>query len=405
MIDAIIIGAGASGLVTAIVSARRGKRVLLLEKNSKVGKKLLATGNGKCNITNQRPILQRYYSKNPKFIAQVFDGYSYQTIKQFFKSIGLELIESKEGKVFPMSLQASSVVELLVAECEELGVQTICKTEVTKIVSTKDGYRVVHTLGVENSKSLVIATGNISAPQLGGVDSGLTFAKKMGHRVVKPFPSLVQLTSPMKNLKDIAGVKIYSRVTLRLKNGKRVEKRGDVLFTSYGISGLAILDISRFVMQELLDNSNIILEIDLMPKMSQEQLYSILKKSLVKKSSKPLDIWLQGFINKKLIRPILKSLKLEEKTVGWLLLNIKNLEKIVDKIKLFKFEINGSRGYNGAEVATGGVDTREINSKTMESKKYKNLYFTGEVVDVDGDRGGFNLHFAWVSGLRAGEAL
>lgn len=375
MIDAIIIGAGASGLVTAIVSARRGKRVLLLEKNSKVGKKLLATGNGKCNITNQRPILQRYYSKNPKFIAQVFDGYSYQTIKQFFKSIGLELIESKEGKVFPMSLQASSVVELLVAECEELGVQTICKTEVTKIVSTKDGYRVVHTLGVENSKSLVIATGNISAPQLGGVDSGLTFAKKMGHRVVKPFPSLVQLTSPMKNLKDIAGVKIYSRVTLRLKNGKRVEKRGDVLFTSYGISGLAILDISRFVMQELLDNSNIILEIDLMPKMSQEQLYSILKKSLVKKSSKPLDIWLQGFINKKLIRPILKSLKLEEKTVGWLLLNIKNLEKIVDKIKLFKFEINGSRGYNGAEVATGGVDTREINSKTMESKKYKNLYF------------------------------
>ncbi len=403
--DVVIIGAGASGLVTAIVSARQGKKVLVLEKNSKIGKKLLATGNGKCNITNQRPTLERYYSKNPKFIAQVFDGYNYQMVKQFFKSIGLELIEAKEGKVFPMSLQASSVVELLVAECEQLGVKIISKTEVTDIYKLNNGYKIIHTFGVEKVNSLVIATGHISAPQLGGVDSGLSFAKKMGHRVIKSFPTLVQLISPMKNLKEMAGVKVESKVTLRLKNGKRVEKRGDVLFTSYGISGLAILDISRFVMEELLSNKKVILEIDLMPKMSREQLFSLMKKSLVKKSSKPLEIWLQGFINKKLISPILKSLKLEDETVGWLLSNIKYLEKIVDKIKLFNFEINGSRGYKGAEVATGGVDTREINPNTMESKKYKNLYFTGEVVDVDGDRGGFNLHFAWVSGLRAGEAL
>ena len=405
MFDVIVVGAGASGMVTAIVSARRGKKVLLFEKNNKVGKKLLATGNGKCNITNQRPTLERFYSQNPKFIAQIFEGYNYQSIKQFFKSIGLELIEAKEGKVFPMSLQASSVVELLHAECEQLGVKILLETEVKSIKRTEHGYRVTHSKGAEQVNSIVLATGHLSAPQLGGVDTGISFAQKLGHRVIKSFPTLVQLTSPIKNLERIAGVKVESRVSLKRKNKIEVQKQGDVLFTSYGISGLAILDISRFVMEELIHTPTVILEIDLMPKMSREQLFSMMKKSLVKKSSKPLELWMQGFINKKLIQAILEPLKLQNKTVGSISSNVKELEKIVDKIKTFKFTVNGSRGYKGAEVATGGIDTKEINPRTMESKKYKGLYFTGEVLDVDGDRGGFNLYFAWVCGLRAGEAI
>ena len=405
MRELIVIGAGASGLVTAIVASRRGKKVLILEKNNKVGKKLLATGNGKCNITNQRPTLERFYSNNPQFIREVFEGYSYQTIKQFFKSIGLELIEAKEGKVFPMSLQASSVVELLVAECEQLGVKIRCEVEVEQVTRVGGEYEIKHNRGVEKAKALVIATGHLSAPQLGGVDVGVSFAKRLGHSIVKPFPTLVQLTSPMKRLERMAGVKVESRVTLRTEGGKTIQKQGDVLFTSYGISGLAILDISRFVMVELLKKKNVMLIIDLMPKMSQEQLLALMRKSLVKKSSKPLTIWLQGFINKKLILPILEPLKLQDETVGSLFSNVKNLELIVSKIKNFKFEVNGSRGYKGAEVATGGVNTKEINPKTMESKKHKGLYFTGEVLDVDGDRGGFNLHFAWVCGLRAGKSI
>jgi len=402
MYDVVVVGAGASGLITAIVSARRGKKVLILEKNNKIGKKLLATGNGKCNITNQRPTLEHYYSNNPNFIKEFFEGYSYQSIKQFFKSIGLEVIEAKEGKVFPMSLQASSVVELLVAECAQLDIKIVCELEVQQIKKIKNFYEITHNKGIEKTEALVVATGNISAPQLGGVDSGISFAKRLGHNIIKPFPTLVQLTSPMKRLERMAGVKIESRVTLKTKDGKNIQKQGDVLFTSYGISGLAILDISRFVMVELLKKKNIMLTIDLMPKMSQDQLLALMRKSLVKKSSKPLTIWLQGFINKKLILPILEPLKLQDETVGSLFSNIKNLESIVSKIKSFEFEVNGSRGYKGAEVATGGVDTKEINPKTMESKRHKGLYFTGEVLDVDGDRGGFNLHFAWVCGLRAG---
>ena len=403
MNDVLIIGAGASGLVTAIVSARRGKKVLILEKNNKVGKKLLATGNGKCNITNQRPILERFYSQNPKFIAQIFEGYSYQSVKQFFRTIGLELIEGKEGKVFPMSLQASSVVELLEEECAQLGVKIICNTHVEHVNNFSDGYKkVIHTLGCEKVKSVVIATGHLSAPQLGGIEAGIGFAKKLGLKTIKPFPTLVQLVSHVNNLKEMAGVKVESRVTLKQKKGI-IQKQGDVLFTSYGISGLAILDISRFVMQELIHTPSVTLEIDLMPKMSHEQVVALMRKSLVKKSQKSIKIWLQGFINKKLITPILKPLKLENKTVGSISSN--EIELIVNKIKCFEFKIDGSRGYKGAEVATGGVDTKEINPITMESKKHKGIYFTGEVLDVDGDRGGFNLHFAWVCALRAGGAI
>ena len=406
MNDIIIIGAGASGMVTAIVAARRGHKVLILEKNNKVGKKLLATGNGKCNIGNQRPGLEHFYSQNPKFIANALDGYSFQLIKQFFRSIGLELIEAKEGKVFPMSLQASSVVELLVAECEQLGVKISCDTKVKKTTFENNRFIVHSDERKLESKKLIIATGHCSAPQLGGVMDGIDLARSFGHSIVKGFPSLVQLTAPYSEsyLKQMAGVKIQSRVSLKVGQ-REILKQGDVLFTAYGVSGLAILDISRFVMEELLVKKSIMLTIDLMPKMSSEQLFALMKKSLVKKSQKPLETWMQGFMNKKLIKPILAPLNLESSTVGSILSNMEKLEEIVNTIKNFPFEIDGSKGYKGAEVATGGVNTKEVDAQTMESKKQNGLYFTGEVLDVDGDRGGFNLHFAWVCALRAGESL
>ncbi|HHD80092.1 MAG TPA: aminoacetone oxidase family FAD-binding enzyme, partial [Campylobacterales bacterium] len=286
MYDVVIIGAGASGLVSAIVSARRGNKVLILEKNSTIGKKLLATGNGRCNITNIRPIPDRFYSQNRKFIISVLNEFNYQSIKQFFKSIGLELIEAKEGRVFPMSLQASSVVDILGYECKQLGVKILCETEVKDITYDKSIYSIKHTKGKSTSKNIIIATGHKSAPQLGGVDDGVSFAKKFGHKRVDSFPSLVQLTSPMPNLKALAGVRVDSKVTL-YKKDKKIEKRGDILFTSYGISGLAILDISRFVLEELFTSSVVKLEIDLIPKMSYKQLIAIMRKSIRKKSLKP----------------------------------------------------------------------------------------------------------------------
>lgn len=383
MYSVLIIGAGASGLVSAIILARRGKRVAILEKNSKVGKKLLATGNGRCNITNRKITLDKFYSQNPKFIEKVLDGYSFYSIKEFFNSIGLILTEEKEGKIFPISLQALSVVELLEYECKRLGVDIFCNSRVESVKKFKNRYRVEFNNSSLESKNLIIATGNISAPQLGGVDDGLEFARSLGHTIITPYPSLVQLTSPMANLKKISGVKISSRVTLRLKD-KIIEKRGDILFTNYGISGLAILDISRFVVEELKYKKEVILTVDLIPNLSKDRLRAILNRR-----DRPLEIILQGLINKKIISFILDS----------------KIENIIRNIKFFKFRIDGTRGFKGAEIATGGVDTREINPKSLKSKKHKGLYFTGELLDVDGNRGGFNLHFVWVCGLRVGKSI
>jgi len=395
MYDITIIGAGASGLACAIVSARRGKRVLILEKNNKVGKKLLATGNGKCNITNQKITLNRFYSNNPKFIEQVL--YSYKDIKDFFKTIGLELIEAKEGKVFPMSQQAQSVVDLLYYESIELGIEILCDCRVEEIIPSKQKYKIIYSKGKIETKNLVIATGHQSAPHLGGVLDGVIFAKKLGHNIIKSYPSLVQLTSPMPKLKEIAGVKIESQVSL-----ENITKQGDILFTNYGISGLAILDISRFVVNRLKYKKEVTLTLDFMPKITDKQLFSMLKKSL-KKTQRPIDIWLEGFINKKLIHFILDSLKIKNLPISKIDTNI--LNQIIKQIKSFKFKVNGTRGFKGAEIATGGVDTTQINPKTMESKIHKRLYFIGEVLDIDADRGGFNLHFAWSSAIKAGEAI
>ncbi len=397
MYDVLVIGAGASGLVSAILLARKGKKVLILEKNNKIGKKLLATGNGRCNIANLKPTPNRFHSQNSKFIFQILDGYNYYSIKEFFKSIGLELIEEKEGKIFPMSFQALSVVELLEYASKELGVEIVCNARVTKITSKNKFFNILYCDKIVKSKNVVIATGNISAPQLGGVDDGLKFAKNFGHKIIKTSPALVQLTSNMKNLKNISGVKIKSEVSLKLED-RLIKKRGDVLFTNYGISGLAILDISKVVIEVLKYKKEVTLTIDLMPKISKEQLLSLMKKSIRKKGKKSIDIWLKGFINKKLIVPILEPLKfgnLIEKDI-----TIEHLEKVVENIKFFKFIVNGDRGYKGAEIVSGGVDTREIDPKTMQSKKQKGIYFTGEVLDVDADRGGFNLYFAWVCSMR-----
>ena len=395
MYDVIIIGAGASGLVCAIVGARRGKRILLLEKNEKVGKKLLATGNGKCNITNQNPISDRFHSQNRDFIAKALEGYSYKTIRDFFRTMGLELIEAKEGKVFPMSLQASCVVELLEYECKSLGVDIVCNSRVEDIRYKNNKYIVKAKDKTFESKKAVIATGHQSSPQLGGVRDGIDLAKLFGHKIINSYPSLVQLTSPMPKLKYIAGVKIEAKVRFR-----DINRVGDILFTKYGISGLAILDISRFVVLELERKKSVILYLDLMPKISAKQLLALFKRSLKETSIRPINIWLEGFINKKLINHIIEPLKLKDKLTSNL--SEKSLKELIKQIKSFEFVINGSRGFTGAEVATGGVDTREINPKTMQSKKQKGLYLTGELLDIDGDRGGFNLHFAWLSGIRVG---
>lgn len=397
----IVVGAGAAGLVAAITTARAGHTVLLLEQNSKIGKKILVSGNGKCNIDNKYISLNRFHGENPDFIEKVLEDYGVEVVEKFFTSIGLELIEGKEGKMFPMSLQASSVVELLEYEAKRAGVKILCDCAVTSIDKKADTFTVETSQGTKTCKKLLLSSGSPAAPQLGGSNSGYAFATKMGHSLIPRHPSLVQLCSEEKWVKTCAGVKVAGMAQLYANGEQITEKKGDLLFTNYGISGLAILDLSREVSTRLANFDYCELNLDLMPELSKEKLTNLLLNRIEEGSEKPIEIWLQGAINKKLIAIILEQSKSKAKLENEL--NRKEVGKLVYAIKNLKLSINDTKGFKGAEVATGGINTREVNPQTMESKLVPNLYFAGEILDVDGDRGGFNFHFAWVSGLKVSE--
>jgi len=396
----IIIGAGATGLCAAITVARSGWKVTLLEQNSKIGKKILVSGNGKCNIDNRYIDNKRFHSQDPKFIEEVLNGYDYKSVESFFTSIGLELIEGKEGKMFPMSLQSSSVVELLEYEAKRVGVQIICDCAVASISKEDDMFIVGTVQGIKTCEKLLLASGSPAAPQLGGSNSGYAFATKMGHTLIPRHPSLVQLCSEETWVKECAGVKVAGSAQLYANGEYITEKKGDLLFTNYGISGLAILDLSREVSIHLANYDYCELNLDLIPELSKEKLTNLLLKRIQEDSDKPLSLWLQGVINKKLIPVILKQSKCKANIEKEL--NRKEINKIVHTIKNLKLSINDTKGFKGAEVATGGINTTEVNPKTMESKLIPNLFFAGEILDVDGDRGGFNFHFAWVTGMKIG---
>jgi len=394
----IIIGAGAAGLVAAISNARAGRSVTLLEQNSKIGKKILVSGNGKCNIDNRYIQPNRFHSQNPEFVEKVLIGYGLDVIEKFFTSIGLELIEEKEGKMFPLSLQASSVVELLEYEARRLGVDIICDCPVKGIEKAGQIFHIETGQGTKTCDKLIITSGSPAAPQLGGSNSGYAFAAKMGHSLIPRHPSLVQLCSEETWVKGCAGVKIAGIAKLYANGEYITERKGDILFTNYGISGLAILDLSREVSTRLATFDYCELSLDLMPELSKEKLANLLQIRVQNESKKPIVLWLQGVMNKKLIRIVLEQSKSNVKTENQL--NRKEINKLVHAIKNLKLSISDTKGFKGAEVATGGIDTSEVNPENMESKIVSNLFFAGEILDVDGDRGGFNFHWAWVTGLR-----
>lgn len=399
-----IIGAGASGLVCAIIAARKGHSVTLFEKNSKVGRKILATGNGRCNITNQSVSLSRYHGEAIHLLKDVFKRFDTTTCKTFFRSLGLEMREGEEGRLYPMSHQASSVVDLLVHEARSLNVVFHLDAEVQDI-TCNEGQFVLHVKEQTHFfDACVIATGSLAMPTLGSSGSGYVFAKKLGHAIIEPCASLVQLTSNEAHLKEVSGVKIDTNVTLFRNNQKVQSVLGDVLFTNYGLSGSAILDVSRIVSKASLNGDSIYVLLDLMPAFSQEALQTLLQKRLSIASGKSLALWLEGLIPKKLAHFIVLHTHLTHlKTASDC--SPKEIKKLVFALKSLKVSIAGTKGFESAEVCAGGVDVREIDAKTLMSHKINNLYFCGEVLDVDGDCGGFNLHFAWASGYLVGHNL
>lgn len=399
-----IIGAGASGLVCAIEAARKAHQVTVFEKNSKVGRKILATGNGRCNISNENITLSRYHGEAPHAAKEALRRFDTSMGKAYFRALGLEMREGEEGRLYPMSHQASSVVDMLLHEARSLGVHFCLECEVTEIKKNGAAFVVQTKEQQQTFDVCVIATGSVAMPTLGSSGSGYGFAKALGHNVIEPYPSLVQFISDEPHLKEASGVKMDAGVELYIGNQKRQSVQGDMLFTTYGLSGSAILDVSRAASKAFVEGERVHVVLDLLPTLSREALTSLLQKRMSIAKEKSLSLWLEGIIPKKLAHFIIQNTKLGHIKEASML-GAKEIKKIVFALKALRVDICATKGFESAEVCAGGVDVRELDAKNLMSQKMKNLYFCGEVLDIDGDCGGFNLHFAWASGYLVGQSL
>lgn len=395
-----IIGGGASGMMAACLSAAGGD-VVIFEKQKKIGRKVLVTGNGRCNIANRNLSADRYHGNNPRFVNNLFARFGLDETIEFFHSIGIPLVEEKNGRLFPASLQASSVVKIFEYELVRRGVDVRLHRKVERIDKRGDALAVM-TAGreVERFDAVVLASGSCAAPPAGGSRDGYELARSLGHTVREPFPAILPVNVPLKMLHRLQGVKWDCGV--RVDRGGRcgAESEGELLFTAYGISGPAALDVSRAVNDPSGGPCRIL--IDLFPGFTEGELGDLLD-GLWGDGSKTLAFSLvgvmKGIMHEVIPRmagvdpgKIVRDLTREEK--GRLLKTMKGLE----------LEPGKTRGFNEAVVAAGGVDVDEVDPATMASRLVEGLYLTGELLDIDGESGGYNLQFAWSSGAVAGRS-
>ena len=397
--DVVVVGAGASGMVLAILLAREGINVALIEKQNRGGKKILASGNGKCNITNLNLKPKDYFAKNKNLIKSVIAHQSFNNIKSFFESIGLEFFIKDDGKAYPKSQRASIVLELLEYELNRLNVKTFFNV---KKFSINGRFNIEFEKVRIESKYLVVATGSMAAPQLGGDSSGYEIAKWFGHTIIKPLPALVALNSKSNICKALSGVKIKAGVRLFIDGLEKGYIVNDLLFTKYGVSGLAIFDLSFFVAKELDNNRCVDILIDFFPEFSKDRLLTYLKSRIDKKRALPINLWLGAIIDSKVANYLVKELNLS--LINEAKLNNKLLKSIIYSLKNYKISIDSLRDFRYAEVAIGGVNSNEI-KLNLESKIVDRLYFVGEVLDVVGKRGGYNFSFAWCSAFKVAKDI
>jgi len=395
-----IVGAGASGLFYALNLAKNTNfDITIFEQNSQIGKKILVSGNGRCNITNKRLALHNYYGDDIYLLKDIFKIFGYKQQKDYFESLGMLLHESEDGRVFPYSLEAKSVVEFFSFYLKKYNVKIELNKKITQI--KKD-----LTLIDEKDKKykfdvVVLAIGLKAATHLGGNDDIINIAKQLNLKTSKIFPSLVQLQSNYKYLKELSGIKIDSKVSLYINNKKEDEKKGDLLFTNYGLSGLVILDISTKASIALLEKKYVLIIADLLVDFENKKLSDFILKSS-KVNGLNIFTCLNMLLPKKLVNIILKELKIEKTKI---ITNQKIIRQIVSKIKRFEFKINSTKDFRYAEVCGGGVKLSEVDINSFEVKKIKNLYIIGEALDVVGDRGGYNFAFCWSSAYLASKKL
>ena len=400
----IIMGGGAAGMLAAIFARRQGADVTILERNSRIGKKILATGNGRCNFTNINADLSCYYGNNPQFAYHALSTFGSKETIDFFEKLGIAHKVEDFGKVFPMSDQASSILDVLLYELTEIGVKIITNAYVKRIRKERNQFWIELEDGSTlQGERVILATGGKAMPSTGSDGNGYQLAKSLGHTIVHLFPALVQLKLEGSYFKQIQGVKLVGTAEILAGNRSLAKDRGDILFADYGVSGPPILQISRKAGELLQEKKEAILKLTIMDMMSKEDLTHLISERLKNGSRKTIEFCLVGLINKRLIPVLLKEAGLKDSKCLAGNVSLQEQEQIVNLMMDWRFKVRGTKSWPSAQVTVGGVDTREINPDTMESKLVKGLFFAGELVDIDGLCGGFNLQWAWSSGFIAGQ--
>lgn len=398
MKQVVIIGGGASGLTAAITAARNGKDVTIIEKNNKCGKKLLITGNGKCNFWNQDQNINHYHSSTPDILKNFITKERQNTVLNFFDSLGL-VPKIKNGYYYPFSNQASSIQNILLQECQKLNIQIINDVNAKEIIK-KDCFIINPNKENIKAKNIILATGSKAAPKTGSDGSGYDLAKKLGHSIIPPLPSLVQLKGNETYFKNWSGIRCDVIANLYIDNTFAKKELGEIQLTDYGVSGICIFNLSSKAAIALNNHQKVTLKINFMPfTQNPKQYLKTLNQNAYKKTISEL---LEGFLHYKLIDIILKKANIK-RNIPLNTLSENELNNLIKTLTEFELKINMTHTLDHAQVCSGGVPLTEINSQTLESLKTKNLYFTGEIIDIDGDCGGYNLGWAWMSGIIAGK--
>lgn len=423
----IIIGGGASGMMAAISASLHGAEVTVIEQNPFPGKKILSTGNGRCNYTNyvQEPFC--YYSDDPEFPWKVIQQFDVQKTVEFLKELGIYPKE-RNGYLYPNSDQAQAVADALIMECERLSIRIENHTTCLEIVPQKQGFRIkTETAEQEEPKkvtkekkknnkisgkrtqkiricdSVILAAGSKASNISGSDGSGYTLAKSLGHSLVPVLPALVQLHCAESFYKEIAGIRVQGKVALYTEDHLLAENTGEIQLTNYGISGIPVFQVSRFAANALYKKKPVKAVLNFMPDFSEQACVAFFKERIAARPGKILSTFFVGLFPKKLGDLLLRFSRLDL-TSAVRNLSDEDVRKLAHLIQHFETTITKTNSYEQAQICCGGVDTREVDPMTMESHYVPGIYFAGELLDVDGICGGYNLQWAWSSGYVAGRS-
>ena len=399
-----IIGGGAAGMIAAYFAADSQNEVTIYESNKELGKKILASGNGRCNIINTVSRPEDYASENSQFVSFALKHFPFKEFEKFALSIGILLEIKEDGRCYPLSNEAKSVQQSFKTALAMKGITIHESTPIEALKPLEKGFQ-LHSGGHKfYADAVLIASGSEAAPQLGATSIGYQLAKSLKHPVLPTYPSLVQLELDSPYHFKMAGTKTIAEVSLFIDKQMKAKLQGDILFANYGISGLAILDISQKASKALMEKKTVSIGLNLVPEFTIEKLENLFKNFQRNVPNYPIEIVLSNIIPSKIARILLESLQIPSSE---LIHNFspKEIKKLIFGLRDWRFSVSGTHGFKHAEVSGGGVDTTLVNPNTMESKLIKGLFFAGEVLDVVGKRGGYNFHFAWASGMIAGKEM